>query len=124
MEKKQGVVGAVFSMKCPQCRKGDLFIKPGVFVVDGMADMHQHCPVCGLRYEQEPGFWWGAMYVSYGLAVFTSLPTFVISYALLGFTFWESFSAVVFLQLLLVPFIFRLSRSIWIYIFGNYRFQH
>lgn len=124
MQKKQGMFGAIFSFKCPQCRDGNLFVKPGLFVLDGMTDMHQHCPVCGLKYEQEPGFWWGAMYVSYALAVATSLPTFVIAYVLLGATFWESFASVIFLQIILVPVVFRLSRSIWIYMFGNYRVQH
>ena len=31
--------------------------------------MHPQCPVCGLRYHREPGYFLGAMYISYGLAV-------------------------------------------------------
>ena len=29
-------------------------------------EMPDQCPVCGLDYIQEPGYYYGAMYVSYG----------------------------------------------------------
>lgn len=120
-EKKRSVTSGILNMKCPQCREGELFEKPGLFVVDGLGKMHTNCPVCGLKYEQEPGFWWGAMYVSYGLAVFTALPIFVMFYKLVGLSFWGAFFAMGFVQLILAPPIFRLSRSIWIYLLGNYQ---
>ena len=110
-------------MKCPQCRQGDLFVKPGAFVLDGMANMHDNCPVCGLKFEQEPGFWWGAMYVSYALAVASALPTFILCYAIIGLSFWEAFAAIIVLQIILIPFVFRLARSIWIYMMGSYKSQ-
>ena len=31
--------------------------------------MHERCPVCGLRFEREEGYFLGAMYISYALAV-------------------------------------------------------
>lgn len=121
MSKKPGLTRAVLTMKCPQCREGELFKKPGLFVLADMATMHQHCPVCGLKYEQEPGFWWGAMYVSYGLAVSTALPAFIIFYWLLDMSFRQSMLWVFLLQVFMVPSVFRLSRSIWIYMLGNYK---
>lgn len=83
--------------------------------------MHTNCPVCGLKYEQEPGFWWGAMYVSYALAVAACLPTFVACYWVFGLSFWNSFFVIIALQLILVPVLFRLSRSIWINMMGSYK---
>jgi len=31
--------------------------------------MNEHCPHCGLRFEREQGYFLGAMYISYGLAL-------------------------------------------------------
>lgn len=35
----------------------------------GRFEMNATCPVCGHRFEREPGFFQGAMYVSYGLGI-------------------------------------------------------
>ncbi len=32
--------------------------------------MYEHCPVCDLKFEREPGYFLGAMYISYLLGVF------------------------------------------------------
>ncbi|MDX2001325.1 MAG: DUF983 domain-containing protein [Chitinophagales bacterium] len=121
MPPTRSISSSIFKLKCPQCREGELFNKPGYFVFNGLSDMPKHCPVCALKYEQEPGFFWGAMYVSYGLAVGIALPVFIISFALVQLTFWQSMGMVTFVLLLLVPFIFRLSRSIWIHMFVGYK---
>ena len=31
--------------------------------------MNEHCPCCGLKFEIEPGYFYAAMYVSYGFSV-------------------------------------------------------
>ena len=46
---------------CPRCQSGAIF--------QGRIAVHEHCPVCGLKYEREPGYFLGAMYVSYLLVV-------------------------------------------------------
>ncbi|GAB3978960.1 hypothetical protein GCM10028806_43230 [Spirosoma terrae] len=46
--------------------------------------MHENCPVCGLRYEAEPGFFTGAMYVSYALYVATIVSSFVLFVVVFG----------------------------------------
>jgi hypothetical protein len=35
--------------------------------------MHQDCPHCGFHFEIEPGFFWGAMYISYAFSVAVSV---------------------------------------------------
>jgi hypothetical protein len=86
--------------------------------------MPEYCPHCHLKYEQEPGFFWGAMYVSYALAVAIDLPTFLVLYALAGLTFNQALAGVVGITIFLVPVVFRLSRSIWIHMFVRYKPQH
>jgi len=31
--------------------------------------MNDRCPACGLRFNREPGYFLGAMYISYGMAL-------------------------------------------------------
>lgn len=115
---------SILKLKCPRCRQGDLFTKPGYFVYKNMSTMPEYCPHCHLKYDQEPGFFWGAMYISYALAVAISLPVIVVLFALVGLTLTQSIAIGSLVLLVLVPVVFRLSRSIWIHMFVRYRPQH
>jgi hypothetical protein len=42
--------------------------------------MNEKCSHCGLKYQIEPSFFYGAMYVSYGLNVAVGIAAFIISY--------------------------------------------
>jgi uncharacterized protein (DUF983 family) len=107
-------------MTCPQCRKGDLFKKKGVFVYQKMFDMHENCSNCNLKYEREPGFWLGALWVSYPLVVIIELP----------FLFTSIFGGLpnpympLYLMLavfvLLSPLFIRYGRAIWIHFWVKY----
>ena len=50
---------------CPRCREGKIFRRSG-FLLPGM---HERCPACGLKFEREEGYFLGAMYIGYGLAL-------------------------------------------------------
>ena len=81
--------------------------------------MHENCPACGLKYEREPGFFIGAMYVNYAfsvaiiIAVGASLTIFKV-YNLYIFMF-----TVLGIILLLLPFLFRYSRILYLHWFGG-----
>lgn len=92
--------------------------------------MKKVCGHCGESFTREPGFYFGAAYVSYALtvalwvAVLVALMTFD-AIGLISFGFFDNpltfiVSGVVTLVLLLPP-LYRLSRSIWINFFVNYR---
>lgn len=51
--------------RCPACRRGPLF--RGLFAI------HERCPACGIRYEQEPGAWLGALALGYGLGALAAI---------------------------------------------------
>lgn len=100
----------VLLQRCPECRRG--------VVYHGLMSMHDHCAVCGYRYARETGYFTGAMYASYFIAV----PVLIVIFAVMSVTFAVgqtpmatlAMSSVVFL--LFVPGIFRYSRVIWMYI--------
>src|ERR1700676_5138648 len=97
---------------CPRCRIGKIFPSS---IFTGFPKMHQRCAVCDLKFERETGYFLGAMYISYGLAlaIITAL-----AIGLWGFTRWSLeknvFWAVV-MFVPLAPMVSRLSRVLWIY---------
>jgi uncharacterized protein (DUF983 family) len=59
---------SIFRMRCPRCHEGDFFVAHP-YNLKKVGDLHAHCPKCNLKYEKEIGFYFGAMYVSYGMGV-------------------------------------------------------
>jgi uncharacterized protein (DUF983 family) len=115
---------AIIKSKCPQCQSGKMFNYP-FYNLKKFMEMDTNCKVCGLKYEVEPGFFWGAMYVSYALTVGLML---VIG----GFTLWVSngkagFYAyiipIVSALLLSSPLTYRYARVLMIYFFSPIRFN-
>ncbi|SFD09150.1 Protein of unknown function [Spirosoma endophyticum] len=78
--------------------------------------MYEHCPHCGLRYEVEPGYFVGAMYVSYAISGGVAL---VIGFLLFYFggdpEGWVYAAVVAPVMLIIAPINFRISRVIWLY---------
>lgn len=71
----------------------------------------------------EPSFFYGAMYVSYGLTVAVAIAIVVIGY-LLGLSLVTSFIAIIIILVLLTPFVMRLSRLIYINMFIHFEGKH
>ena len=115
-------------MRCPRCRKGPMFKDPNPYKklkLSHIFDMHENCPVCNQKYEMEPGFWYGTGYVSYALAVAISATTFVAWLVLIGVStddnkvfYWLGFNCL--LLVIIQPWLMRLSRVIYLYIFVKY----
>jgi hypothetical protein len=77
--------------------------------------MHDECPACGLQFQRAPGFFFGAMYFSYGLGILAALPT-AVALVLRG---WNpaAITVVVAAELAaLSPILIRYSRIAWIYV--------
>jgi hypothetical protein len=79
--------------------------------------MNEHCPVCGLHFGRgEPGYFTGAMYFSYGLAIPLIALLTLIEYLLLPH--WSLLRLVLLATLIcvpLIPWIWQYSRVIWIH---------
>ena len=78
--------------------------------------MSDRCPACGLHFNREPGYFLGAMYISYGLAVGLIVAFGVILWLLTG---WRLDKVTLWAVLLFLPFapmLTFLSRVLWIYL--------
>lgn len=81
--------------------------------------MHSDCPSCKLHFEREPGFFQGAMYVSYGLGVALSVAVLIVN-LLIGFETTVFFISNTLALILFAPLLFRWSRSLYLNIFIRY----
>ncbi len=104
---------AIVRQRCPRCFSGSTF-RSGI-------TMYEQCPHCGLRFEREQGYFIGAMYIAYAIAVpllvILTLLVWMVTKGTLGKT-------VITGGILLAPFtplIFRYSRVIWLHM--DYRME-
>ena len=84
----------------------------------GLLDMWGRCPVCGFRFEREQGYFTGAMYASYLIALPLVFGIFGLlwlfsSRTLLAAEVMLLVTAAVFVPL--VPLVFRYSRVLWLH---------
>ncbi len=106
-------VSAVLRQLCPRCRSARMF---RTSIYTGFPRMHELCPNCGLKFEREQGYFLGAMYISYGLALMTIV---AIALLLWAFTAWSMQKIVLWAILLflpLAPALTLFSRVLWIYL--------
>ncbi len=76
--------------------------------------MHTHCPVCGVKYERETGYFLNSMFIGYTAGFLVLTPTAVLLYFL--DVSIPVFSIVIILEaLILTPLIFRYARIIWMH---------
>ena len=108
----------MWAYNCPRCRKGKMFVEP--FEFGKPLAMNDRCAHCNLKMESEPGFYFGAMFVSYVISsFFLLLPTL-----LLVFYFkWSTMAAISFtLALAALTYLrfLRGSRALWLHMMVKY----
>jgi Protein of unknown function (DUF983) len=77
--------------------------------------MYDRCPVCGLRFEREEGYFLGAMYISYGLAIVIIVLIAALLWAITSWSITKDSVWAIVLFLPLAPAITLLARVLWIY---------
>ena len=113
---------ALLALRCPRCHQGPLFKHPAASL--GFADMYDSCVACEQTYEPEPGFYYGAMYISFGFALLIFLVVGVVLYYLAGDPdTWVYVLGVAVVSLAGTPLIFRYSRALMLYLFGGVRYE-
>jgi uncharacterized protein (DUF983 family) len=109
--------------KCPRCRQGDMFKYPAHNLLR-FNDMHAQCPFCGVRLQPEPGFYQGAMYVSYAFTLAVMGIVSLILYFLADHpSEWVYIGAVITVMVILIPLNYRYSRILFLYLFGGIKYD-
>lgn len=107
----------VLKCKCPNCKKGKMFNKLGSFLLFRAPKMNDACENCDFKFKKEPGFFFGAMFVSYALVAAEMIASVVLFKILLGFSYVSVLLIAISIAVLFSTFNFRVSRSIWVYMF-------
>ena len=111
---------SVVNNRCPKCHHGPVFKGNNPYNLKMFDKMHAACPCCGETYIKEPGFFYGAMIVSYMLNGALFIFTFLGIYIPLNI---EAVPFIITLGSIIValsPLTFRLSRLVWLNVFVGY----
>ncbi|NNE75832.1 MAG: DUF983 domain-containing protein [Pricia sp.] len=120
MLKKGNKIYSILTGSCPKCHLESMYVDKNPYRFGHLFKMQERCSHCGTKYKIEPSFFYGAMYVSYGVGIAFAVAAFVIAYVVLGASLINAFIAIVITMVLFMPVIIRLSRNIWINIFIKY----
>jgi uncharacterized protein (DUF983 family) len=121
MKNSKSAIAGIFTMRCPRCREGKMFPEKTLYT-NRFMKMNERCSCCNQSFMPEPGYYFGAMFVSYGINA-----AFFIAVWLAMYIFMDEISVTSMIIALLVivfgllPVTFRLSRVLWIYIFIRYQ---
>lgn len=116
---KESKAYSIVHLKCPKCHEGNLFCESNAWNLKKMIDMPDRCPVCNQDFIIEPGFYSGALWISYPIVIAIGL---ILMSPLLLYP--DYFNTVLFTTVLIIfllqPIIMRWGRAIWINIFVHY----
>lgn len=100
-------LSALLRLRCPVCLRGALF--------RSLLGMHKECPVCGLFYEREHGYFLNSMFIAYAVGFLILIPSAIL--LALNEASIALFSIVIVAITVIVwPLVFRYSRAIWMYV--------
>ena len=120
MFKKGTKLYCILSGTYPKCHEESMYKNKNPYILSEALSMHETCNNCNTKYKIEPSFFYGAMYVSYGVGIAFAVAAFVISYFVFNASINYIFISIVATLIVFMPVIMRLSRNIWINLFMNY----
>jgi len=91
-----------------------MFTNPSLINLKDIDKMPKHCPNCEEDFMPEAGYYFGAMFVSYGITCFLLFMMLGISLLLYGSISRTFLYGTIVIVLLLWTYLFRLSRVVWI----------
>lgn len=120
MIKKGSKLYSILTGTCPKCNEESMYINPNPYALMDTLKIGEKCSHCQTKYRLEPSFFFGSMYVSYGVGIAFAVAAFVISYYIIGSTLTTAFIAITATLVVFMPIIMRVSRTIWINLFIHY----
>ena len=116
--KIMNIIKSIWNYKCPRCRKGDVYIKP--LNIKHPLKMHSRCNCCDLNFHPEPGYYYGAMFISYIWTGFLCL--FITGSLIIGLD-WSvngAMSMLIFIMAIMYLFVLRESRIMYLHLDVKY----
>ena len=120
MLKKGSKLYSILTGTCPRCQKESMYVDQNLLHITNCIKMNENCSHCGLKYQIEPSFFYGAMYVSYGLNVVVGIVAFIIASVIFKMELKWAFISIIGSLIVFFPIVMRFSRSIYINMFVSY----
>jgi uncharacterized protein (DUF983 family) len=120
MLKKGSKLYSILTGSCPKCQNESMYVDKNPLHLGNVLKMNENCSHCGLKYQIEPSFFYGAMYVSYAMNVAVGVAAFIISHVFIGLNLVNSFIAIVGTLVITFPFVLRWARNSYINMFVSY----
>ncbi|TDB64512.1 DUF983 domain-containing protein [Arundinibacter roseus] len=117
---KGSKVYSILTNTCPKCNEGSYFVTNNPYNLKKFDKLNESCEFCQESFKREPGFYIGAMYVSYALSVALTVASFVVFVVTLDMDINYVLAALLPTIIILLPILFRTARIIWINIFVSY----
>lgn len=116
MAKPNKIYSVLFN-KCPRCGEGDFFISKSAYNLRSFDKMNRYCPHCGADLVPEPGFYQGALYISYAFYV-----AFMVIYFLIFVNLFRPYldyflASIIPILVILTPLFYRMARRTWLALF-------
>ena len=113
-----GLFNSIWTYKCPKCRSTKMFNEP--LQISNPLDMRDKCDICKQSFNPEPGFYYGAMFLSYIISAWLLLIPALVLVFLFQWSVNGAMLFVIALGAIIYLKILRLSRSLWIHIVVKY----
>jgi len=120
MLKKGSVINSILTGSCPKCQEESMYVEKNPYKLSTLYKRNETCSHCKTRYQIEPSFFYGAMYVGYGLTVAIGAAIFVILNVIFGIAVLTTFISIIIGILLLTPVTSRTARNIYINMFVHF----
>lgn len=120
MLKKGSTLYSILTGSCPKCNEESMYVEKNPYKLGSLYKMNETCSHCHTQYMIEPSFFYGAMYVSYGLTVAIGVAIFVTLNVILGLEVLPTFIGIVVGIIALMPVTARLARNIYINMFIHF----
>lgn len=121
MELKGSKLYSILNFKCPYCHEGQFFLAHP-YNLRRAGDLLERCPACQRKYSLEPGFYFGAMYVSYAITVAVAVSIWVAILVLApGMALHWQVGLIGVVLILGAPMFYALSKIMWANMFFGYK---
>ena len=120
MLKKGSKLYSILTGTCPKCHEESMYCEKNPYKLSSIYKMHDTCNHCETKYMIEPSFFYGAMYVSYGVTVAIGVAIFVTLNVILGLPIKTTFIGIGVGLIALMPVTARLARNIYINMFISF----
>lgn len=115
-------IKGLFLMRCPKCREGRIFTNKSIFPLSKFLKINETCTVCGQKLKTNDT----APSMNYVLSVLVYFAGFIIYALIWGITYkdnsiYYSLAFSTALVIVLQPWLMRLSRALYLYLFINFK---